>query len=125
MNDFNRRDALKVGAGAAAAAATAGEALAQQQTRPAAVGAYPVRPEPNAQIRLLRWSRFVEGEERHISRNVAPVHRAHPRPGPRRQRLVRGHPAQGGGRRQCRPRARHHPRLVRRRPPVIPTGSST
>jgi multiple sugar transport system substrate-binding protein len=70
MNDFNRRDALKVGAGAAAAAATAGEALAQQQTAPAAVGAYPVRPEPNAQIRLLRWSRFVEGEERQYLANV-------------------------------------------------------
>src|SRR5262250_2863547 len=68
MNDFTRRDALKVGAGAAALAAVGGEAAAQQQQVPA--GAYTVRPEANAQLRLLRWSRFVEGEERQFLENV-------------------------------------------------------
>jgi multiple sugar transport system substrate-binding protein len=67
MSDFNRRDALKIGAGAAAAAAAAGDALAQAQP---AAGTYNVRPEPNAQLRVLRWSKFIDAEDAKYMENV-------------------------------------------------------
>jgi multiple sugar transport system substrate-binding protein len=68
MSDFNRRDALKLGVGAAAAVATAGQpALAQQAP---AAGAYAVHPEPNATLRLLRWSKFIDAEDAQFMVNV-------------------------------------------------------
>lgn len=63
MTDFTRRDALKIGAGAAAVAGLTGEAAAQQQQAP-------FRPEQGAQLRLMRWRRFVEGEERSFMESV-------------------------------------------------------
>jgi multiple sugar transport system substrate-binding protein len=58
MNDFNRRDALKIGAGAVAGAAVvagAGEAQAQ--------AALDLKPEKGAKLRVLRPSKFVQGDE--------------------------------------------------------------
>ncbi|MBM3537111.1 MAG: extracellular solute-binding protein [Alphaproteobacteria bacterium] len=60
MNDFNRRDALKIGAGAvagAAVAAGAGEAQAQAATE------LKLTPEKGAKLRVLRPSKFVQGDE--------------------------------------------------------------
>jgi len=60
MNDFNRRDALKVGAGAVAGAAivaNTGEALAQ------AGADLKLTPEKGAKLRVLRPSKFVQGDE--------------------------------------------------------------
>jgi multiple sugar transport system substrate-binding protein len=58
MNDLTRRDLLKAGAGAAAFTAGIGtlptDALAQQ---------YQVTPEKGAKLRVLRWKRFVQGDE--------------------------------------------------------------
>jgi len=60
MNDFTRRDALKIGAGVAAGAAlTAGdgpEARAQAAT-------LNLTPEKGATLRVLRPSKFVQGDE--------------------------------------------------------------
>ena len=62
MSKFTRRDFLKTTAGAAAAgslgagsAFIAGEAFAQ--------GAGKWTPEKGAQLRVLRWKRFVQGDE--------------------------------------------------------------
>jgi multiple sugar transport system substrate-binding protein len=60
MTDFNRRDALKVGAGAVAGAAivaNAGEAQAQAGTE------LKLTPEKGAKLRVLRPSKFVQGDE--------------------------------------------------------------
>jgi multiple sugar transport system substrate-binding protein len=61
MNDFKRRDFLKTSAGVAAATAVgaggalfAGEAAAQH---------YSAKPEKGAKLRVLRWKRFVQGDE--------------------------------------------------------------
>jgi multiple sugar transport system substrate-binding protein len=53
----SRRDLFKMGAGAAVLGAglPRGGALAQEQLR--------FEPEPGAELRLLRWSRFVQGDE--------------------------------------------------------------
>jgi multiple sugar transport system substrate-binding protein len=61
MNDFKRRDFLKTSASVAAATAVgaggalfAGEAAAQH---------YNAKPEKGAKLRVLRWKRFVQGDE--------------------------------------------------------------
>jgi len=61
MSNFKRRDFLKATAGVAAGSALgagsalfADEALAQQ---------YKVTPEKGAKLRILRWKRFVQGDE--------------------------------------------------------------
>ena len=62
MADMNRRDFLKATAGVAASAATAGwtagDALAQ-----AKAPALTLKPEKGATLRVLRWKRFVQGDE--------------------------------------------------------------
>src|SRR6266576_5789207 len=61
MNDFKRRDFLKATAGVAAGTALGtgsiilpGEAVAQT---------YKAAPEKGAKLRVLRWKRFVQGDE--------------------------------------------------------------
>src|SRR5438105_1675099 len=61
MNDFKRRDFLKATAGVAAGTALGGsagllaaDANAQQ---------YKAAPEKGAKLRVLRWKRFVQGDE--------------------------------------------------------------
>src|SRR5499425_2224449 len=61
MSNFKRRDFLKATAGVAASGALgtgsallASDALAQT---------YKVTPEKGAKLRLLRWKRFVQGDE--------------------------------------------------------------
>ena len=60
MSKFKRRDFLKATAGVAAGGALAGSALfaadAQAQQ-------YKVTPEKGAKLRILRWKRFVQGDE--------------------------------------------------------------
>ena len=60
MNDKNRRDFLKATAGIAAGAAMGGGAL---WTPEAAAQQYKVTPEKGATLRVLRWKRFVQGDE--------------------------------------------------------------
>ncbi|MCX7893930.1 MAG: ABC transporter substrate-binding protein [Burkholderiales bacterium] len=58
MTNIKRRDFLKISAGVAAGAAVggaAGPAAAQQQM--------PFKPEKGAKLRVLRWKRFVQGDE--------------------------------------------------------------
>jgi multiple sugar transport system substrate-binding protein len=60
MNDFTRRDALKIGAGTAAGAALAAagvDALAQGAPK------WEITPEKGASLRVLRPSKFVQGDE--------------------------------------------------------------
>ncbi|MGQ0662878.1 MAG: ABC transporter substrate-binding protein [Pseudomonadota bacterium] len=60
MSDFTRRDALKIGAGIAAGAAiglNAGAANAQ------AVPEFKLTPETGAKLRVMRPSKFVQGDE--------------------------------------------------------------
>jgi multiple sugar transport system substrate-binding protein len=59
MTDFSRRDLFKIGAGAAAGTAAIatglGDAAAQAQ--------WTIKPEKNASLRVMRPSRFVQGDE--------------------------------------------------------------
>jgi len=69
MKDFKRRDFLKTAAGVAAGTALGtgsallpAEAVAQQ---------YTMVPEKGAKLRVLRWSRFVQGDIDQYMKNVA------------------------------------------------------
>ena len=56
MNDLTRRDALKVGGATVAAALLSSDVV---QAAPAWNGP---APEPDAQLRVLRWKQFVQSE---------------------------------------------------------------
>src|SRR6187431_2739600 len=60
MSDSSRRDFLKATAGVAAGTALGGGAL---WTPDAAAQTYKVTPEKGATLRVLRWKRFVQGDE--------------------------------------------------------------
>ena len=60
MSDSSRRDFLKATAGVAAGTALGGSAL---WTPDAAAQTYKVTPEKGATLRVLRWKRFVQGDE--------------------------------------------------------------
>ena len=57
MKRFTRRDFLASGAALAAASAIGPSALAQ------APGGLLYKPEAGAKLRVLRWKRFVQGDE--------------------------------------------------------------
>jgi multiple sugar transport system substrate-binding protein len=59
MSDFSRRDALKVGAGVVAGAAIAGSTGIAEAQAPA----LSYKPEKGASLRVLRPSKFVQGDE--------------------------------------------------------------
>ena len=59
MSKISRRDALKTLG--ATALATAGSALLERQAAAAYQARYPI--ESGAQLRVLRWKRFVQGDE--------------------------------------------------------------
>lgn len=61
MSNINRRDFLKLSAGAAGTVIVGGEALAQG--KPGSAPGYAYRPEKGAKLRVLRWKRFVQGDE--------------------------------------------------------------
>jgi multiple sugar transport system substrate-binding protein len=62
MTDFTRRDVLKAGVGAAAV--TAGSSLILPEGAFAQQGpAWNNQPEKGAKLRVLRWKRFVQGDE--------------------------------------------------------------
>ena len=69
MSDLSRRKALQM-LGAAATVA-AGAPLAGAQPKP-----LELKPERGAQLRVLRWKRFVQGDEEQWNRNVARFTRA-------------------------------------------------
>ena len=58
MSNFKRRDFLKISAGIAAGAAGGMPLLAEAQGKAA-----PWKPEKGAKLRVLRWKRFVQGDE--------------------------------------------------------------
>jgi len=60
MSNIDRRNFLKMSAGLAAGAAT-GEVLAQDKK--AAAPTLNLKPEKGAKLRVLRWKRFVQGDE--------------------------------------------------------------
>lgn len=64
--DVSRRRVLKSGAGLAAAGALTGSGL----IRPARAQDMSFTPEDGAQLRVLRWSRFVQGDEDGFMANV-------------------------------------------------------
>src|SRR2546426_1299004 len=62
MGDFSRRDFLKIGAGVAAGGALgagSGATISDAQAQ-----AWQPQVEKGAKLRLMRWKRFVEGDER-------------------------------------------------------------
>src|SRR5689334_25348780 len=63
MSNMNRRDFLKVSAGIAAGAAGGVPLVASAQTA--------WRPEKGARLRVLRWKRFVQGDEDLWLKNTA------------------------------------------------------
>ena len=68
MGNNERRDFLKTSAGTAAAAATAGGATLF--TPAVHAQAWNVAPEKGAKLRVLRWKRFVQGDEDQYLANV-------------------------------------------------------
>jgi hypothetical protein len=115
-NNVNRRDFLKISAGVAAGTATAGmggEALAQG--KPAAGFAY--KPEKGAKLRVLRWKRFVQGDEDTYMERQG-VHRQVRHRGAGGQRGLGGRAAQGCGGGQRRQRPGRDPVDQRRSAPV-------
>ena len=61
MSDIKRRDFLKASAGVAAGAALGtGSALFSPE---AAAQQFKITPEKGAKLRVLRWKRFVQGDE--------------------------------------------------------------
>jgi len=64
MSDFSRRDLLKAGTAIAAAGMLPVDALAQAQKQAAPAGAeWNVKPEKGAKLRVMRPSKFVQGDE--------------------------------------------------------------
>ncbi len=61
MSDFSRRDALRIGAGVAAGAAIGAGAIGTVQAQDAPSLSY--KPEKGASLRVLRPSKFVQGDE--------------------------------------------------------------
>jgi multiple sugar transport system substrate-binding protein len=59
VNDFTRRDALKLGAGAALTGALIGSGAIQASAQ----SALDLKPEAGATLRVLRWTPFVKGDE--------------------------------------------------------------
>ena len=67
MKNFTRREFIGTGAAVAGAAATTSLApLAMAQTP-----SLSYTPEPGAKLRVLRWKRFVQGDEDQFMANVA------------------------------------------------------
>ncbi|MCB9946620.1 MAG: extracellular solute-binding protein [Rhodospirillaceae bacterium] len=67
MSNFTRRNVLKTGAGLAATGALASKGL----IRPAFAQDMSFTPEDGASLRVLRWSKFVQGDEDLFLQNVA------------------------------------------------------
>ena len=63
MSNMNRRDFLKVSTGLAGGAAAGLPLFAEAQTA--------WKPEKGAKLRVLRWKRFVAGDEDQYMKNVA------------------------------------------------------
>ena len=106
MKDFKRRDFLKTAAGVAAGTALGtgsmllpGEAVAQT---------YKAAPEKGAKLRVLRWKRFVQGDEDVWAANTKKFTADDGHRGSRRRRGLGRRSAEGCRRGQRRQRARHH-----------------
>jgi len=69
MRKLSRREVIKLGAGVTTGAAlgSAGMSFATS----AAAAEMPFKPEPGARLRLLRWKRFVQGDEDLFEKNIA------------------------------------------------------
>jgi multiple sugar transport system substrate-binding protein len=63
MSNFSRRDLLKAGTAVAAAGLLPGDALAQAQKQAAAGAEWTIKPEKGAKLRVMRPSKFVQGDE--------------------------------------------------------------
>ena len=63
MADPGRRDFLKLTAAVAAGAATAGTGPRDARAQGARAPALDLKPEKGARLRVLRWKRFVQGDE--------------------------------------------------------------
>jgi multiple sugar transport system substrate-binding protein len=67
MSDYSRRDLLKAGTAIAAGAALPADAFAQPQQQkgaaPAGQGEFNLKPEKGAKLRVMRPSKFVQGDE--------------------------------------------------------------
>ncbi|MGD8477966.1 MAG: ABC transporter substrate-binding protein, partial [Burkholderiales bacterium] len=66
MGEFSRRDTLKTLGAAAAVSAAPGLLLPSH-----ALAAYDVAPEKGASIRMMRWRRFIQGDEDQWLANTA------------------------------------------------------
>ena len=63
MSDIKRRDFLKATAGVAAGAAVGSGGLLLPASAAAQATAWNLKPEKGAKLRVLRWKRFVQGDE--------------------------------------------------------------
>ena len=79
------------------------------------------QPEKGAQLRVLRWKRFVQGDEDAVHGERQEVHREVRHPGACRSRRLGGRAAEGGRRGEHRRRSGHHPVDERRRATSIRT----
>ena len=101
-------------------------APARPSCRPLAHAQTPTfKPEKGAKLRVLRWSRFVQGDIDAYMVNVKKFTEKTGHRGARRQRGLGRRAPEGGGGRQHRRRPRHHPVDQRRREPLSRTSCST
>ncbi len=105
MSDFKRRDFLKATAGVAAGTALGtGSALLPTD----ASAQYKVVPEKGAKLRVLRWKRFVQGDEDVWAANTKKFTQMTGHRGSRRRRRLGRRAPEGGRRGQRRQRPGHH-----------------
>ena len=105
MSDIKRRDFLKATAGVAAGTALgSGSAL----FAPRAEAQLKVTPEKGAKLRVLRWKRFVQGDEDTWAANTKKFTADDRHRRPRRRGRLGRRPAQGRRRGERRQRPRHH-----------------
>ena len=121
MSEFKRRKFLKTSAGVAAGAAAGPLIWAKARMR----RQWTIKPEKGAKLRVLRWSRFVQGDIDQYMANVKKFTDKYRHRGARRQRRLGRRAAEGGGRGEHRRRPGHHPVDQRRRQPVSGQAAST
>ena len=119
MNRLTRRDTLLASAGTLAGATLlhAGRALADVPAADVPAPKFDV--EKGAALKVLRPSKFVEGDERLFAENTKKFIAQYGVQVDSRQRELGGSAAQDGGRGEHRQRPRHRPRLVGR-PAQVP-----
>ena len=118
---ITRRDLLRTGAGLAIGAAGAG--LLRGAPALAQAPELAFTPEDGASLRVLRWNKFVQGDEDQWLANTQKFTETTGVAVKLEAEILGGHPAEGSGGGECRLRPRYRFRLVTTTRTNIPTSS--